>query len=97
VVVMENARELLMGNFREHFLVLERRLERLGYTIASDIHKLNRFGLPQVRERAIVIAVRNDLTIRTLPDLWQGHSISADALTVKTAIGHLPSLRAGQV
>lgn len=97
VVVMENARELLMGNFREHFLVLERQLERLGYTVSSDIHKLNRFGLPQVRERAIVIAVRNDLTIRTLPDLWQGHTISADALTVKTAIGHLPSLRAGQV
>jgi DNA (cytosine-5)-methyltransferase 1 len=96
VVVMENARELLMGNFREHFLLLERRLERLGYTVSAQIHMLNEFGLPQLRERAVVLAVRNDLTVRTLDDLWRGYSVSADAVSVKTAIGHLPPLLAGE-
>lgn len=95
VVVMENARELLMGNFKGHFTLLRRRLERLGYTVAADVHVLTRFGLPQVRERALVIAVRNGLPVRTLEQMWRGHAVTGDALTVKRAIGSLPSLRAG--
>ncbi|EHB56120.1 C-5 cytosine-specific DNA methylase [Mycolicibacterium rhodesiae JS60] len=97
VVVMENARELLMGNFREHFLLLERRLTRLGYSVSARVHMLNKFGLPQLRERAIIFAVRNDLNLRTLDDLWQGHAVAADAISVKTAIGHLPALGPGEV
>lgn len=95
VLVMENARELLMGNFRQHFTLLRRRLEKLGYTVAADVHVLTRFGLPQVRERALVIAVRDGLPVRTLEQLWSGYAVSGDALTVKRAIGGLPSLRAG--
>lgn len=97
VVVMENARELLMGNFQGHFTLLRKRLERLGYTVAADVHVLTRFGLPQVRERALVIAVRDGLPVRTLEDMWRGHAVTGDALTVKRAIGSLPSLRAGQI
>lgn len=96
VVVMENARELLIGNFRQHFAVLQRRLEQLGYTVAADTHMLTRFGLPQIRERALVIAVRSGLNVRTLEDLWRGYKVSDDALTVKRSIGYLRSLRAGE-
>lgn len=96
VLVMENARELLMGNFRGHFRLLRTRLERLGYTVAADVHVLTRFGLPQVRERALVIAVRDGLPVRTLEDMWRGHAVTADAVTVKRAIGSLSPLRAGQ-
>lgn len=96
VVVMENAREILMGNFRQHFEVLKRRLERQGYTVSADIHMLTKFGLPQIRERALIIAAKRDLAARTLEDLWGGYRLSDDALTVKRAIGHLPPIRAGE-
>lgn len=95
VVVMENARELLMGNFRQHFDELHRQLGRLGYNLAADVHMLTKFGLPQVRERALVVAVRGDLPLRTLDDLWRGFKVSDDALTVKRAIGHLRPTEAG--
>lgn len=97
VLIMENARELLMGNFKQHFIDLRGRLERLGYRVAGDVHMLTKFGLPQVRERALILAVRGDLATRTLDDLWRGYKTSDDALTVKRAIGHLPSLTAGAV
>lgn len=96
VLVMENARELLVGNFQRHFALLRRRLERLGYTVAADVHVLTRFGLPQVRERALVIAARDGVQVRSLEQLWHGYRVTGDALTVKRAIGALPSQRAGQ-
>ena len=97
VIVMENARELLNGNFRDHFLTLERKLTAMGYSVEADVHMLTSFGLPQVRERALVIATRNGVIPRTLEDLWEGYAVSADALSVKRAIGHLSSLEAGEV
>lgn len=96
VLVMENARELLTGNFRKHFDALHRRLEALGYTVAADTHVLTKFGLPQIRERALVVATRDGLKPRTVDDLWRGFALSDDALTVKRAIGHLRPLRAGE-
>ena len=54
------------------------------------------FGLPQIRERALVVAVRDGLIARTVDDLWAGYAVSPDALTVKRAIGHLRSLHGGR-
>ncbi|NKV31156.1 DNA (cytosine-5-)-methyltransferase [Rhodococcus hoagii] len=96
VVVMENARELLNGNFADHFRKLEELLQELGYTVVSGVHMLTTFGLPQIRERALVVATKSGLTPRTLEDLWDGYRVSSDAVTVKRAIGHLPSLRDGE-
>ena len=58
VVVMENARELLQGNFRTHFLEFKHRVEAMGYNVYSGVHMLSRFGVPQRRERSLVLAVR---------------------------------------
>ena len=58
MVFMENARELIQGKNSHHFLELVRRLENLGYEVISGIHTLTRFGLPQIRERVLVIASR---------------------------------------
>src|SRR4051812_40677861 len=58
VFLMENARELIRGNFSHHFLDLETQLRHLGYDVSATVHVLSRFGLPQQRERAIVVAVR---------------------------------------
>jgi DNA (cytosine-5)-methyltransferase 1 len=97
VIVMENARELLNGNFREHFLTLKTKLNAMGYSVEADVHMLTTFGLPQVRERALVVATRDGLQAHTLEDLWEGYRVSNDAATVKRAIGQLKSIKAGEV
>lgn len=95
VVVMENARELLQGNFRSHFLEFKARIENFGYQVYSGVHTLSRFGVPQRRERSLIIAVRGDQLLHTLDDLWEGFKLNVDATTVRRAIGHLPPVAAG--
>lgn len=95
VVVMENARELLSGRFAHHHASLVAAIEA-DYAIHSSVHVLSAFGLPQKRERALVIAVRRPLVLRTLEELWAGHTVAPDAITVQHAIGHLPPVAAGE-
>jgi DNA (cytosine-5)-methyltransferase 1 len=89
-VLMENARELIRGNHPHHFRGFVRRLEQLGYEVVGEIHMLTKFGLPQIRERALVIASRVG-PVKTLADLWDGWRVSEAATTVRHAIGHLAS------
>lgn len=96
IVVMENARELLMGRFSIHFERLNIELKSLGYSVHHDTHFLSKFGLPQKRERAIVIAVKEGLPLRTLDELWDGYTIVEQATHVRRAISDLKSLEAGE-
>lgn len=96
IVLMENARELLKGRFAHHFFEVRTRLEKLGYTVGASVYRFDRFGLPQVRERAVVMAAASGLTLRTLDDLWCGLEVVPDATTVRRAIGHYPALQAGE-
>ena len=93
IMFMENARELVMGNFRHHHTALVERLQGLGYDVRSDVHLLSRFGLPQVRERALVVASRIG-PARTLEHLWEGWTVKPDAITVRTALKRLEEWRA---
>lgn len=96
VLVMENARELLKGNFAHHFRELRRQLERMAYDVHASIHMLDRFGLPQRRERALVVATRLPIGAKGLEDLWQGYEIDRKATHVRRCIGHLPPVSAGE-
>ena len=88
VFFMENARELIMGNYKNHHATLVRMLAKAGYKVRSDIHFLDRFGLPQVRERALIVASRIGEP-RTLEDLWEGWTVRPEATTVRTALARL--------
>jgi DNA (cytosine-5)-methyltransferase 1 len=96
VLVMENARELVTGRFVHHIEALTEALQELGYEVSTKTHMLTSFGLPQVRERAVVVAVERPLVLRTLEDLWDGYAVNEQALTVRRAIGHLPPIAAGE-
>jgi DNA (cytosine-5)-methyltransferase 1 len=85
-VVMENARELISGNHPHHFRGFVSQLERLGYEVRGNVYLLTRFGLPQIRERALVIASRIG-PVKTLDDLWHGWKVMPTATTVRHAIG----------
>lgn len=83
IVIMENARELIRGNFKHHYEWFREYLEDHGYNVFGRTYMLSRFGLPQVRERAIVIAAKQYLPLHTLDSLWDGRGASDEALTVK--------------
>lgn len=97
IFLMENARELIMGRFSHHFQGLSEELIRLGYQVHGDIHLLNRFGLPQQRERALLTAVKDGLEIRTIDDLWDRYKVRPEATNVKRAISWLRPVNAGEV
>lgn len=96
ILVMENARELIRGNFSHHYESLRSSLEKMGYAVFGGVHMLTGFGLPQVRERALVLAVRDGGRIRTLHDLWEGLAPTAESITVRRGIAHLPPVAAGE-
>ncbi|MCO1335684.1 DNA cytosine methyltransferase [Microbulbifer sp. OS29] len=96
IFIMENARELLQGNFTGHFLYLKKKLESAGYKLKYSTHFLSDFGLPQKRERALIIATNRDFEPYGLEDLWQGYTATKEAISVRRAISWLPKLEAGE-
>ncbi|HEY9741276.1 MAG TPA: DNA cytosine methyltransferase [Coleofasciculaceae cyanobacterium] len=96
IFLMENARELVVGNFTHHYHQLQEELLQLGYQVHGETLMLNRFGLPQRRERAIIIAVKKSLLLRTLEDLWAGFQINIEATYVRRAISSLAPVVAGK-
>jgi DNA (cytosine-5)-methyltransferase 1 len=95
IVLLENARELVMGRFSGHLNGLLTDLRKLGYTVGASTHVLDRFGLPQRRERALLVAARRPLPRHDLTDLWAGWQVSPKATHVRRAIWELPPVRAG--
>lgn len=93
VFVMENARELISGNHPQHWSKLRERLVSLGYNVRADVHFLSRFGLPQVRERALIVASRVG-PARTLSELWEGWSVGSEVTTVRSALDRLAEWQA---
>lgn len=96
IFLMENARELIVGKFCHHYKKLQEKLVQLGYKVHAEVHLLNKFGLPQRRERAFIIAVQKDLQLRTLDELWTGFSVNPRATHVRRAIANLPPVNAGE-
>lgn len=90
-LVMENVKELLRGRQQHHFQALYARLNALGYAIYADTHELSEYGLPQRRERALIIARRDQEFIGGCPLKRQ-----VEKVTVWQAIAHLPKINAGQ-
>ncbi len=96
IVLIENARELVTGRFSAHLRGLIQDLAGLGYATQATTHFLNDFGLPQRRERALVISVRQPLTVRGLDELWAGYRVGQKATHVRRAIWDLPAVSAGE-
>jgi DNA (cytosine-5)-methyltransferase 1 len=91
IVVMENARELVGGNFKHHYEWFRTHLEAHGYRLFGRTYLLSRFGLPQIRERAIVVAAKQHLPLHSLDSLWEGWSVDDRALTVRRAFDSIPA------
>ena len=86
IFIMENARELIQGNHKHHLKSLQNSLLNLGYRVSAQVHNLNDFGLPQKRERAVVIASRAEGPLPQLERLWEKRKIDPVALNVSRAL-----------
>jgi DNA (cytosine-5)-methyltransferase 1 len=95
---VENARELLRGNFSHHGQALILQARKSGYRVYSGIHLLTQFGLPQIRERALIVGTNLDIPCDAL-DLslaWGNYEPDSTSLTVRNAIQNFPSLAHGE-
>lgn len=96
VLVMENVGELLNGKFSGHFAHLRDQLSAMGFSTIADVHNLSAFGVPQNRQRALVIATKAPFEPHSLESMWDGYQINEAAKTVRAAISHLPAINPGQ-
>ena len=88
VVIMENVPDMALD--REMFIlrsmVLE--LESLGYSVQEGVVDAWRYGVPQFRQRLILVAVRDGASFE-----WPAETLRK--VTVGNAISDLPSVRGG--
>ena len=89
-VTMENVPALLHYKRGEILRQLVDVLESSGYVVEYQIVNSTNFGVPQRRNRLVLLASRVGKLARMTPT-------SADALTVRDTIGHLPQIQAGEV
>lgn len=88
--VMENVPELIRGSKREYWDRTHEILMREGYLVEFDILNAVDYGVPQRRNRSIILA-RKDGRIARLPA-----PTVDEQRTVRDAIGDLPPVGAGE-
>jgi DNA (cytosine-5)-methyltransferase 1 len=87
-VLMENVPDMALD--REMFILrsMVEELEELGYGVEEQIVETWRYGVPQFRQRLILVALRGGLKFE-----WP--SESADRVSVWNAIGDMPEVQGG--
>jgi DNA (cytosine-5)-methyltransferase 1 len=59
-IMIENVRGFLSAVFEDYRNGLKRQLEKLGYKTEWRLLNASEFGVPQLRPRVIIVAIRND-------------------------------------
>jgi DNA (cytosine-5)-methyltransferase 1 len=87
-VVMENVPDMALD--REMFILrtMVEQLEQLGYAVEERLVDTWRYGVPQVRQRLILVALRHGVQFEWPPEC-------EDRVTVWNAIGDLPPVDGG--
>jgi DNA (cytosine-5)-methyltransferase 1 len=83
-VLMENVPDMALGDDLRALRTMLTRLEQAGYAAEAALVETHRHGVPQHRERLILIGVRDGGTFR-----WPA---MARRVTLRQAIGDLPAL-----
>lgn len=87
-VIMENVPDMALD--REMFILrsIVEALEQLGYSVEERVVDTWRYGVPQFRQRLVLVALRDNLQF-----VWPKES--ARKVTVWNAIGDLPEVEGG--
>ena len=87
-VVMENVPDMALDRGMVILRTMIERLEALGYSVEERVVDAWRFGVPQFRQRLILVALAGGVEFS-----WPDES--ADRVTVDNAIGDLPPVDGG--
>lgn len=88
-VVMENVPEILTGKYKNHYEEAKKIFTQNGYYVVQRVYNAAGFGVPQARNRAIIVASKYKNFV--LPD----EILSVDEYkTVRDAIADLPHVDA---
>jgi DNA (cytosine-5)-methyltransferase 1 len=60
-VMIENVRGFLSAVFEDYRGQLKSQLKKLGYTVEWRLLNASDFGVPQLRPRVVIVAIRNDM------------------------------------
>lgn len=88
-VVMENVPEILTGKFKNHYEEAKKTFTQNGYYVVQRVYNAAGFGVPQVRNRAIIVASKYKKFV--LPDELLTEE---NYTTVRDAIADLPRVDA---
>ncbi len=87
-VVMENVPDMALDRGMVILRTMMERLEALGYSVEERVINTWRYGVPQFRQRLILVALADGLAFD-----WPAES--PERVTVETAIGDLPEVDGG--
>lgn len=87
-ILIENVKGILSKDGGYAKQKIETIIGELGYHISSSVLNAQDFGVPQSRQRAVFVGIRNDIGFFDFSNLSKCHELS----TVKEAIGELYDL-----
>ena len=87
-VIMENVPDMALDRGMVILRAMVERLELLGYSVEERVIDTWRYGVPQVRQRLILVALANGVQFH-----WPAEAVQR--VTVENAIGDLPSVIGG--
>lgn len=80
IAIVENVRGLLFRN-KDYLRQVMRELERFGYSVDAKLVKAFEYGVPQKRERVVIVASKVG---------WEWpHPVTLEPVTARTALGSL--------
>lgn len=83
--VFENVKGMVSKTHKPYFDELIKEFEKIGYKVTYNVVNAYEWGVPQLRERLLIVGIRNDLN----KEFVFPNSVE-NKLTIKDAIGDLP-------
>lgn len=90
-IVMENVPEIFSKKYQLHYQEAIKTFKDNGYKISQKIFNSASFGVPQARQRAVIVASKSDFSLPC--EVFS----SDEFVTVRDAIGDLPIVKAGEI
>jgi DNA (cytosine-5)-methyltransferase 1 len=87
-VIMENVPDMALDRGMVILRAMIERLENLGYSVEERVVETWRYGVPQFRQRLILVALRDGLAFEWPPEI-------TERVTVRSAISDLPRVTGG--
>ena len=94
-IMLENVRGFLDAVFTDYRMNLKKQLKAMGYDASWHLLNASDYGVPQLRPRVVIIAIRQDLATNFYPPIPLSDGIPAP--TVGETLGDLMAANANEI